>query len=191
MLKFTDIMRFPGQFSKRESLIQKIDIKLADVQDSPEKISLGGITTSSTEYVQKIEVEKIKGQLDLQSSIQVQCSCQSFQYEFAGPLLRVDGLLGKEFFMYDILKHKPKKKNPNQVVGVCKHLVKFSRFIWSRKSLPNYGLTQNVMLQRKYAMASQQINMNKFSQRDPYQRGNPQELLRKQREQKRLAALIN
>ncbi len=190
MLKFTDIMRFPGQFSKREALIPNVNIELAHVEDSPDKLSIGSISTSSTEYAQKIEVNKIKGKFELQSPIKVQCSCQSFQYEFAGPLLKVDGLLEREYFEYAIRMHKPKKKNPNQVLGVCKHLVKFSRLIWSRKTLMNYGLIQNVMLQRKYMMASQQISMNKFNPRDPYQRMDRQELLRKQRAQKRMAALI-
>ncbi len=188
MLTFTDIMRFPGQFAKRESLISNISIEIAHVQESPDKLSLGGI--SSTNYAQKIEIDKINGKFELRSPIKVQCSCQSFQYEFAGPLLRVDGLIEKEYYEYSIRMNKPKKKNPNQVLGVCKHLVKFSRLVWSRKDIKNHGLIQNIMTQRKYMMASQQVSMSQANPRDPYQQMDRQDLLRKQREQKRVAALI-
>ena len=190
MLKFTDLMRFPGQFAKRESSIYQINIELAKADDTPQKIIFGSITQSKQQHGQKIEAVKIDGKLSLQSPVQIQCSCQSFKYEFAGPLLRIDSLLEKEYYEYAIKMNKPKKKNVNQLAGGCKHIIKLSRLIWSKQTLPNFGLVKDVMRDRKYMMASQQVSMNNYNPRDPYQKMDRQELLKKQRAHKRAAARI-
>ena len=191
MITFSDILKFPGQYAKRENSIQKVNIQLANVQDSDEILEIGGIVNSqSGQYAQKIEIHKNSKDINLQNPVKLLCSCQSFKYEFAGALLKIDSLLESEFFEYAIRMHKPKKKNIYQLPSGCKHIIALARFAWTHKNRPNYGLIPNINLQRQFMFLSSQVSMQNWNPRDPYQQANRQKMLQKQREQKRISQLI-
>ncbi len=188
---FENALRFPAQYGKRQSGIARLDVKIADVQDTEDQLIIGGLSKSSkSQYAQRIEIQKIDNIFNKQCSIQILCSCESFKYEFAGALLRNKALLETEFFEYAIKMHKPKKKNINQVVSGCKHVIALANIIWKNKTLKNFGLVQNVQNQRQYMMANMKVSMDNFNPRDPHQIANRQKMLIKQREQKRLGNLI-
>jgi effector-binding domain-containing protein len=191
MITFNDILKFPAQYSKRENSIQKVNMQLADVQDSDEILNIGGICSSQTgQYAQKIEIHKNSKDINLQNPVKLLCSCESFKYEFSGSLLKIESLLESEFFEYAIRMHKPKKKNIYQIPSGCKHIIALARFIWTHKNRPNYGLISNINLQRQFMFLSMQVSMNNWNPRDPYQQANRQKMLQQQRKQKRISNLI-
>lgn len=192
MLTLNQLMNFPGQFGHRQNSISKVKIHLLDVQDSEKILIIGGISNSqrNTQYAQKIEIQKTDNKLTLQNQVRILCSCQSFKYEFAGSLLKINSLLESEFFEYMIQKHKPKKKNVFQTPSGCKHIIALARTLWKNQNLSNFGLISNVNLQRKYMFLSNQVSMNNWNPRDPYQQSNRQKILQQQRQQSKLKNII-
>ena len=192
MFKFSDILKFPGIYSKREEKIRKVNLQLANVEENNNLLTLGGVCTSQrNQYGPKIEVHKNgKENLNLYYPVKILCSCESFKYEFAGALLKVNALLEEEYFKYNIMMHKPRKKNIYQLPSGCKHIIALARHCWGKKSIKNFGLIPNVMLQRQYMFLTMQVSMMNYNPRDPYQMMERAKMLKRMREQMHLKNLI-
>ena len=199
MLKFSDILKFPGQYSRREPSIAKVNIQLAHVEDQEDKVVVGGLSTSQNgQYCPQIHINKKSTTEDLKSAVQfdknvkILCSCPSFKFEFAGALMKINSLLEEQYFAYAILTHKPKHKNIYQIPSGCKHIIALARKIWTNKNLKNYGLISNIMLERQYMFASMQVSMENWNPRDPYQtsRMSRNEMQKKKKDLEKLKTMI-
>jgi hypothetical protein len=70
--------------------------------------------------------------VDVKSRIKVDCTCQSFKYEFAYAINFDDGLLLPD--NYEMLTKKPKKRNIYNYPTGCKHLIKLGQMIYQKKN---------------------------------------------------------
>jgi len=117
MLRFRDLMQFPSFYSKRQNTIRQTEINIVNVNKQENFVEIEG---KSKDYKQTIRV--IGQQIISNSAVQINCTCQSFKFEFAHALLKHESLLNPEKFGTELLK-KPSKKNTYLVPSGCKHII--------------------------------------------------------------------
>ena len=117
MLRFRDLMQFPPFYSKRQGTIRQTEISITEVNKQETFIDVIG---KSKNYKQTIRI--LGHQIIPNSSVQIDCNCPSFKFEFAHALLKNESLLNYEKFGTELLR-KPTKKNAYLIVSGCKHII--------------------------------------------------------------------
>ena len=133
MIYLRDIVQFPAQFRHRFKKLYEVGFTSIQTDQKENSIQFIG-TTAKSGHTTQIEMALKNGRIDMQSPIQMRCSCESFQYEFMFPAHKQKGLLGELPQLPPGKSVRPKVKNPYSVVGGCKHIIKLAKYIQTQRS---------------------------------------------------------
>lgn len=123
-MQLKNIIIIPPRYRNREDKINQLKIsEINYIMESPNFI-VSSIINKHVCVVKFLQPDHI----DLNSSILIDCTCESFKYEFAYP--------NKEHLLFPekYIDKKPIKKNIYLLEGVCKHIYKLGRFIFANKN---------------------------------------------------------
>ena len=124
MLRFRNILNFPSFFRKRQNSVVYLRpmIKKAFHDDNEQLIIIGSVNnhTPTIQFGEK--------NVDMNNTVKISCTCQSFNFEFARTLFDNQSLFQPENFEKAVFG-VPKKKNPYSVPSACKHVIALARHI--------------------------------------------------------------
>ena len=128
MLQLKNILTIHPFYKKRIKRLQQTKTFITSVDKLSENALL---FTGKSDTGHTIEIEIHRDSTDkfsINSPVKVFCDCHSFKFEFAHTLFRAGALRNKLSFIRSIIQ-RPKKKNPNLIVGVCKHVISLANQI--------------------------------------------------------------
>lgn len=124
MLTFRNILNFPSFYRKRQNSVDKIrNVMIRRTYLDENKLTIEGSINNHTPIIQFNEKN-----VDMNNTVSVSCTCQSFNFEFARVLFDHNSLYRPEIFTKAINK-VPKEKNPFSVPSACKHVIALARFV--------------------------------------------------------------
>jgi hypothetical protein len=127
MLRFRDLLQFPPFYAKRNKSIRQVQISIQNIDRQENYIDISGV---SKDYKSTI---RIYGNININSRVSISCTCQSFNFEFAHALFRVQSLFNPNNFGDNLLK-KPLDKNKYMIASGCKHIISLANLILKEKS---------------------------------------------------------
>jgi hypothetical protein len=127
MLRFRDLLQFPTFYSKRNKNLREIQITLGNIDRQEDYIEIEGI---SKNYKPTI---RIFGDFSPNTNVLISCTCQSFNFEFAHAVSRVQSLLNPQNFGDNLIK-KPLEKNKYMIPSGCKHIIGLANLIIKEKN---------------------------------------------------------
>ena len=123
-MKLKNIIVVPAKYKNREDKIRELILtNVKYIFDYPD-LTISGIINQHMPTVKFLQPNHI----DLNSNILIDCSCESFKYEFAYP--NKDNLI----YPNKYIDKKPTQKNIYLIQGACKHIYALGRYIFSNKN---------------------------------------------------------
>jgi hypothetical protein len=98
------------------------------------------ILLNCNNYQQKISFER---EFDLDSNVKVNCTCPSFNFEFANVLYKNDCLLEPNKYLKAITK-LPQEKNRKSTLSGCKHVIAATQFIIENQNKINQFIKRKI-----------------------------------------------
>lgn len=118
MLKFRNLLNFPSYYSKRNNSVNTVFINHVNINKIDNDHILVSATTNN-KYITNI-FTPIKVNLD--SPVQISCTCDSFKFEFAYALYQINSLYNFENYIL-----KKSTKNKMNIPSPCKHIIALAK----------------------------------------------------------------
>jgi hypothetical protein len=118
-----NILNIPSKYRNRYEkikLVKLYDLKITETDKFR-------IFSGNTGYITEIAFNKNQ-KIDTTSEIRVNCTCKSFEFEFAEVINKANGLLYPKDFSNQV-------SNKIKLLSGCKHLIFLARHIFERRSI--------------------------------------------------------
>ncbi len=141
MVRLENFYNYPGIFADRLKKLHNVDILFFSAEkmdDYDEQTNTGWVhlqAIANRKYNIDLLIKIENNNFNLKSPAKANCSCPSFEYEFAWILYHRDGLAFPTMYWYQfnvMYPSPPKKRNKHHVIAGCKHIVKFAHVIHPR-----------------------------------------------------------
>jgi len=127
MITLQNMLNFPSLLSARNDSWKPLRPEIMSVKKVNDDTTI--VTGKTGKHIQKIEISG--GKTTLASPVKVNCTCESFKFEFAYAVNKYEGLLNPGRFETSLSK-PPKEKNKFSKPSGCKHIIAFSRLLTKR-----------------------------------------------------------
>ncbi len=125
MVEFRQLLTFPGVYFKRMISVTNIkNIKINNIEKNNDNIKI-----MATVNKHDVEIHFHDTQIKQNTPVSVVCTCESFKFEFAYTMNQQTSLIGAKHFILD----SPKKKNTNNIISGCKHIIALAIYIQKNK----------------------------------------------------------
>lgn len=134
-MKLSNIINYPAYYKDRIDKLKTVN--LSDISfDIKDKLI---ITALANRYRLIVRFEE-DFEINHNSIIKVDCTCDSFKFEFANAIRASDGLLYPEKY----LEKPSRSRNIYQYVVGCKHLMALGRFLYNRRNVINQDIKRRL-----------------------------------------------
>lgn len=128
MLPFKHFLSLPHKFKDRKKSVDKLRPRILNINiDSEGRLYVKGASSDYTQQVLFLETT-----ITPETKIQLNCTCPSFNFEFAHLLYDQNTLLEPENFKKAI-RSSPDVKSTHFVVTACKHCIAFCQYIYKNE----------------------------------------------------------
>ena len=126
MIKFNNFLNFPTYYKNRQQRIIQVSVSIIDYQKTDNELFVQAI--ANNKYNVSVSITNLKSK-----ETKVNCTCDSFKYEFAKSLDKVDGLLNREYYVNiwkkGYIRKTRRRSNPFNIPSGCKHVIATCRMI--------------------------------------------------------------
>ena len=133
MLNFGNFLFFPEKYKNRTPSTKNLSFQNFQFHYNPTTQSVWFFAVINGKYDVDISLKLAGQDFSMSTPCKVNCTCESFTYEFMHALYLNDGLLKPESYHPNMLK-KPSKKNTFNIPSGCKHIVFFANQLWQNRA---------------------------------------------------------
>lgn len=135
MIELGKLTRFPAFFRYREKLVDSVELLNINI-NQVEGEGILATSNSRSGHSQYIMIRDDK--IGLKSLCKIYCTCESFKYDFAYALNKIDSLYIPSFIdkmkMFRSTIKRPRERNVYNIPSPCKHIVKLARYLIRTKT---------------------------------------------------------